>query len=121
MVTGAAVRDGGVAFTQWMHSDDPCSVLDFVIAATHDFEDVTIVLEDIVGGGPLPKELRHTVELVGFFYWALRFYGFKVVKRWPQARLSCVNLVPPDIRQKDEISAAAHVLSYEEQKAKSDD
>lgn len=113
MVSGAAVKAGD-HFSFWMHSDNPLDIwaLIFLTASRH--PNTKVVLEDMLGGGPRPKEIQHTIELVGFFYWTCKAHKIAVVKRWPQARLSCVHLVPPEIKQKDEISAAAHVISYEE-------
>lgn len=75
-------------------------------------ETVTVLVEGYQSGGYLTKEAKNTVGVVRTLTEMAGYWGFKVVVRPPQARLSAVSEAAKYKLPKDATAALAHALAY---------
>lgn len=108
--TGVAVYENG-AFVLWLETDDPVAVVDVIFAYKRKGR-ITVILEDFLGSGRLNRYRKRTIAVLGYVQFTCRGAQIPCELVPQQKRLSNVANVPPPIRGKDEVAAAAHVLSY---------
>jgi hypothetical protein len=114
--TGIAVLDDTTGeFEFWGESDDPVVIWEFIALYARDGVAI-VILEDMLGSGRRDEYIQRTIEVLGYLDNRCREAGVEVQRVPQQARLANVRNVPPEIRRKDERSAAAHALSYRERK-----
>jgi hypothetical protein len=109
-----------VEFFDGFATPDPLEVADYIrdlkdTQADRDWNSLTIVIEDFIGGGPRDAAIVHTIQVLGFLrLWAI-YSGYTVEVRVPQARKAFVNQAYQISQQRDKDSrhvndATAHAL-----------
>lgn len=112
--TGLAIWSTQInCFTVHCESEDPVVIWSLIQDET-EYDTAVIVVEDYLGTGRRSSYSQRTTEVLGYIYNRAREEGIPVERPGSQARLANVANVPRDITGKDEISAAAHALSYRE-------
>jgi hypothetical protein len=113
--TGIAIYDTEKnRFTEWNESEDPVVIGATIVNAIRPYTDGVVVVEDYLGAGRRSTYSQRTTEVLGYIYHRCREEGITVERVPQQARLANVANVPKEISRKDEVSAAAHALSYRE-------
>lgn len=111
--TGVVIWDNDHGFTFHREYREPERAWDIIVKhhAIHG-DRLEVIVEDFLGGGHLNNDKRRTIEVLGLVYWGCKHAGIRVHRPPQQRRLCNVDNVPDYITGKDEIAAAAHVLSH---------
>lgn len=113
--TGLAILEEDGTFSLHGEYENPIEVWLIIEAEGEtDWENVTIILEDLIGGGQRDEHITRTIKIVGYLQFHCEESGYRYILVPNQARLANVMNVPFSIPGKDEIAAAAHALSAKE-------
>lgn len=122
---GIAYLDRAPVFKSdwWGQYEDPTQAMG-VFLQVADIDHDVMLLEDYSHGGTFTKEAKATIEVIGYVKNTCLFYGYKVVLRHKDQRLSgqgpaarlmgdTIAALKKDPMRKDAFSALSHCITYQ--------
>lgn len=105
--TGVVMHDGE-KFVRHFETESPLEVWNAISIANP----TAVIAEDFTGSGRLNKYRKRTIMVLGYIQFRCEEAGIYIVVQKNDVRLPYVRYVPSDIKGKDEVAGAAHVVAY---------